>query len=148
MPCIICKPKDRKSPFLQDMSNLPQMHLLSMRLEENLHKECPSNCKDWISWLPECIALHIFSYLDPGKSLPKFLDRSHGDVVGYCYCELLINPSNELGRSQLSSPYISLCAYRPYVVYPSFFQGKPDNSNDSIIQVCMFLLHMLKFKSS
>lgn len=56
-------------PYLpyQDMSNLPQMHLLSMRLEENLHKECPSNCKDWISWLPECIALNIFSFLDPGR---------------------------------------------------------------------------------
>ena len=49
------------------MCNLPQMHLLSIRLEENLHQNCPPNCKDWLSWLPETIVSKIFSYLDPGK---------------------------------------------------------------------------------
>ncbi|XP_067932507.1 F-box/WD repeat-containing protein 7-like isoform X1 [Watersipora subatra] len=50
---------------LLEMCNLPQMHLLSIRLEGNLHLKCPPNCMDWMSWLPQPIASKIFSYLDP-----------------------------------------------------------------------------------
>lgn len=45
--------------------DLPQNHLLSVRVSSQLHKGCPPNCQDIITWLPATIATRIMSYLDP-----------------------------------------------------------------------------------
>ncbi|KAK3103366.1 hypothetical protein FSP39_018765 [Pinctada imbricata] len=45
--------------------DLPQLHLLSVKMEPNLHRGCPPNCQDIITWLPSNIATKIMSYLDP-----------------------------------------------------------------------------------
>lgn len=42
------------------------MHFLSVQMEPILHEGCPHNCQDFLSWLPFNIAMHIFSFLDPG----------------------------------------------------------------------------------
>ncbi|KAL4226147.1 hypothetical protein ACF0H5_014134 [Mactra antiquata] len=44
---------------------LPQLHLLSVKMESNLHDGCPPNCQDLITWLPTNQATRILSYLDP-----------------------------------------------------------------------------------
>ncbi|CAB4014905.1 F-box WD repeat-containing 7, partial [Paramuricea clavata] len=44
---------------------LPQMHLLSVAMENNLHKTCPPNCQDMLVWLPYTVTLKILTYLDP-----------------------------------------------------------------------------------
>ncbi|XP_064604674.1 F-box/WD repeat-containing protein 7-like [Liolophura sinensis] len=50
--------------LLMDCS-LPQFHLLSVKMEANLHRGCPPNCQDIITWLPDNLATKVFSYLDP-----------------------------------------------------------------------------------
>ncbi|KAK6176507.1 hypothetical protein SNE40_014777 [Patella caerulea] len=45
--------------------DLPQIHLLSVKMEENFHLGCPPNCQDIITWLPSNIASKIMSSLDP-----------------------------------------------------------------------------------
>ncbi|KAH3820748.1 F-box/WD repeat-containing protein 7-like [Dreissena polymorpha] len=44
---------------------LPQLHLLSVKMEANLHHGCPPNCQDLLTWLPTNQATKILSYLDP-----------------------------------------------------------------------------------
>lgn len=44
---------------------LPQLHLLSVKMEANLHHGCPPNCQDLLTWLPTNQATRILSYLDP-----------------------------------------------------------------------------------
>ncbi|XP_045164454.1 uncharacterized protein LOC123528643 [Mercenaria mercenaria] len=44
---------------------LPQLHLLSVKMEANLHHGCPPNCQDLITWLPTNQATRILSYMDP-----------------------------------------------------------------------------------
>ena len=43
----------------------PQNHLLSMLLQDKLHINCPSNCQDFLLWLPPVLSYKILSYLDP-----------------------------------------------------------------------------------
>ena len=50
---------------LLDECDLPQMHLLSMKMAPRLHEGCPPNCEDLLIWLPQAISLYILSYLDP-----------------------------------------------------------------------------------
>ena len=45
------------------------MHMLSVAMEPVLHKSCPPNCQDMLSWLPHHVALHILSFLDSGKNV-------------------------------------------------------------------------------
>lgn len=45
--------------------DLPQLHLLSVRMEANLHRGCPPNCQDFLTWLPTPLAAKIMTYLDP-----------------------------------------------------------------------------------
>ncbi|XP_046840183.1 uncharacterized protein LOC124434340 isoform X2 [Xenia sp. Carnegie-2017] len=45
--------------------DMPQMHLLSVMMENNLHKSCPPNCQDMLVWLPHTVTLKILMYLDP-----------------------------------------------------------------------------------
>ncbi|XP_021371691.1 beta-TrCP-like [Mizuhopecten yessoensis] len=45
--------------------DLPQLHLLSVKMGPNLHRGCPPNCQDIITWLPADIASKIMSFLDP-----------------------------------------------------------------------------------
>lgn len=59
---------DLVNDFLQKDCDLPQNHLLSVRVSSQLHKGCPPNCQDIITWLPATIATRIMSYLDPGES--------------------------------------------------------------------------------
>ena len=55
--------------FSKNCCELPQMHLLSVAMENNLHKTCPPNCQDMLVWLPYTVTLEILSYLDPGRVL-------------------------------------------------------------------------------
>lgn len=50
---------------LLDLCDLPQMHFLSLKLEESLHIHCPRSCTDPLSLLPDSVALYIFAHLDP-----------------------------------------------------------------------------------
>jgi len=43
----------------------PQNHFLSVVMEPKLHKYCPPNCRDILSWLPASISHYILSFLDP-----------------------------------------------------------------------------------
>jgi hypothetical protein len=52
--------------MLQSVCDLPQLHLLSVRMEANLHRGCPPNCQDFLTWLPTPLAAKIMTYLDPG----------------------------------------------------------------------------------
>lgn len=59
---------EQKNLLLKDILNecgLPQIHLLSLKIEPRLHEGCPPNCQDIITWVPTSIALYIFSFLDP-----------------------------------------------------------------------------------
>ncbi|KAK3590727.1 hypothetical protein CHS0354_030961 [Potamilus streckersoni] len=59
---------EQKNIFIKEILNgcdLPQLHLLSVKMEANLHNGCPPNCQDIITWLPSNIATKIMSYLDP-----------------------------------------------------------------------------------
>lgn len=56
----------------QNRCDLPQMHLLSVAMENNLHKTCPPNCQDMLVWLPYTVTLKILMYLDPGKVYRAF----------------------------------------------------------------------------
>ncbi|KAL9959313.1 hypothetical protein ACROYT_G032627 [Oculina patagonica] len=49
---------------LLEECELPQMHMLSVAMEPVLHKSCPPNCQDMLSWLPHHVALHVLSFLD------------------------------------------------------------------------------------
>ncbi|XP_065830255.1 F-box/WD repeat-containing protein 7-like [Oscarella lobularis] len=42
-----------------------QLHFLSVAMEGNLHRFCPHNCQDILSWLPPAISHQILSYLSP-----------------------------------------------------------------------------------
>ncbi|XP_062522205.1 uncharacterized protein LOC134196990 isoform X2 [Corticium candelabrum] len=48
-----------------DVCDCAQLHLLSVEMEDNLHKTCPHNCQDLLSWLPPAISFRILSLLDP-----------------------------------------------------------------------------------
>lgn len=50
---------------LLEQCDLPQMHMLSVTMEPILHKHCPHNCQDLLSWLPKRLSNLILSYLDP-----------------------------------------------------------------------------------
>lgn len=50
---------------LLSVCDLPQLHLLSVRMEANLHRGCPPNCQDFLTWLPTPLAAKIMTYLDP-----------------------------------------------------------------------------------
>ncbi|XP_076448455.1 uncharacterized protein LOC143285119 [Babylonia areolata] len=50
---------------LLSVCDLPQLHLLSVRMETNLHRGCPPNCQDFLTWLPTPLAAKIMTYLDP-----------------------------------------------------------------------------------
>ena len=59
---------DQKNKLLTSLINeceQPQNHLLSMLLQDSLHKSCPPNCQDFLLWLPLVLAYKILSYLDP-----------------------------------------------------------------------------------
>ncbi|CAG2220949.1 FBXW7 [Mytilus edulis] len=59
---------DQKNTVLKGLlmyCDLPQMHLLSVRMAPNLHRGCPSNCQDILTWLPTSLAHKIMSYFDP-----------------------------------------------------------------------------------
>ena len=43
------------------------MHMLSEIMEHKLHKDCPPNCQDILTWLPTSIIHHILKFLDPGN---------------------------------------------------------------------------------
>ena len=58
--------------FSKNRCELPQMHLLSVAMENNLHKTCPPNCQDMLVWLPYTVTLKILMYLDPGKLTKVF----------------------------------------------------------------------------
>ncbi|KAL5014674.1 hypothetical protein ScPMuIL_008944 [Solemya velum] len=45
--------------------HLPQIHLLSVQMQSRLHRGCPPNCQDILTWLPSNISRKIMSYLDP-----------------------------------------------------------------------------------
>ena len=55
--------------ILQEASCLPQMHMLSLKMENQLHKNCPTNCRDMLQWLPENVVYQILDYLQPGMNL-------------------------------------------------------------------------------
>lgn len=55
--------------LMQSVCDLPQLHLLSVRMETNLHRGCPPNCQDFLTWLPTPLAAKIMTYLDPGEQL-------------------------------------------------------------------------------
>ncbi|GAB6026209.1 hypothetical protein CHUAL_012419 [Chamberlinius hualienensis] len=42
-----------------------QNHQLSVALQPVMHQFCPDNCCDLLSWLPNSLALHVLSFLDP-----------------------------------------------------------------------------------
>nr|KAG5702230.1 hypothetical protein BaRGS_030585 [Batillaria attramentaria] len=50
---------------LLSVCDLPQLHLLSVKMEANLHRGCPPNCQDFLTWLPTPLAAKIMTYLDP-----------------------------------------------------------------------------------
>ena len=54
--------------LFQNGCDLPQIHLLSVKMQANLHHGCPPNCQDLITWLPANQAARIMAYLDPGNS--------------------------------------------------------------------------------
>ncbi|CAI9721996.1 Frepeat-containingbox/WD 1A-like [Octopus vulgaris] len=59
---------EQKNIFLKGLlkgCELPQLHLLSVKMEPNLHRGCPPNCQDIITWLPTNLATKIMSFLDP-----------------------------------------------------------------------------------
>ncbi|XP_066935422.1 F-box and WD repeat domain-containing 11-B-like [Clytia hemisphaerica] len=59
---------EQKNIFIQkilESSELPQMHMLSLKMENNLHKNCPLNCRDMLQWLPENVVYQILDQLDP-----------------------------------------------------------------------------------
>lgn len=43
----------------------PQNHYLSIEMEPKLHKGCPPNCCDILSWLPTTLSQYILEFLDP-----------------------------------------------------------------------------------
>ena len=49
------------------------MHMISLKMENNLHKNCPKNCRDMLQWLPENVVYQILDQLDPGLILKMFL---------------------------------------------------------------------------
>jgi len=51
--------------MLLENSQLPQMHMLSEIMEPALHKGCPPNCQDLLTWLPASIIHCILKFLDP-----------------------------------------------------------------------------------
>ena len=44
------------------------MHMLSEIMEPVLHKDCPPNCQDLLTWLPAAIIHRILTFLDPGNA--------------------------------------------------------------------------------
>ncbi|WAR26768.1 SCONB-like protein [Mya arenaria] len=59
---------EQKNLMLKELlmgCELPQLHLLSVKMEANLHHGCPPNCQDLLTWLPTNQATKILSYLDP-----------------------------------------------------------------------------------
>lgn len=59
---------EQKNLVLKEILNgcdLPQIHLLSVKMQANLHHGCPPNCQDLITWLPANQAARIMAYLDP-----------------------------------------------------------------------------------
>lgn len=59
------------------------MHLLSVAMENNLHKTCPPNCQDMLVWLPYTVTLKILMYLDPGKASRDFFRYVNHDLLKY-----------------------------------------------------------------
>ena len=59
--------------LFQNVCDLPQIHLLSVKMQANLHHGCPPNCQDLLTWLPANQAARIMSYLDPGNVFYPFL---------------------------------------------------------------------------
>ncbi|PIK50413.1 putative F-box/WD repeat-containing protein 7 [Apostichopus japonicus] len=57
--------KNSMMKTLLEQCDLPQMHMLSVTMEPILHKHCPHNCQDLLSWLPKRLSHLILSYLDP-----------------------------------------------------------------------------------
>eukprot|EP00118_Oscarella_pearsei_P004897 m.21743 g.21743 ORF g.21743 m.21743 type:complete len:730 (+) comp28214_c0_seq1:139-2328(+) len=58
----------QRNVFLQkiiDQCHCAQLHFLSIAMGDNLHRFCPHNCQDILSWLPPAISHHILSYLSP-----------------------------------------------------------------------------------
>ncbi|XP_070558029.1 F-box/WD repeat-containing protein 7-like [Ptychodera flava] len=68
---------------LLSQCQLPQMHLLSVAMETQLHKSCPHNCQDLLSWLPTQLSFYILSFLDP---------------VSLCHCSQVSRSWNELAN--------------------------------------------------
>ncbi|KAJ8302090.1 hypothetical protein KUTeg_021077 [Tegillarca granosa] len=58
-----CYQKDGVKP--SKGCELPQLHLLSVKMGPNLHRGCPPNCQDILAWLPTNLALKVMSFLDP-----------------------------------------------------------------------------------
>ncbi|XP_057296387.1 F-box/WD repeat-containing protein 7-like isoform X2 [Hydractinia symbiolongicarpus] len=75
---------EQKNIFIQQLvtsCGLPQMHLLSLKMEPILHKDCPENCRDMLRWLPENVVYHILKYLDP----VSLSNASKVNRTWYCY---------------------------------------------------------------
>lgn len=71
---------------LLEECELPQMHMLSIAMEPILHKSCPPNCQDMLSWLPHHVALHVLSFLD---------------LVSLCCCSQVNRTWNNLASTPL-----------------------------------------------
>ncbi|CAG0924373.1 unnamed protein product [Notodromas monacha] len=69
----------QRNAFLREMIELcgpPQIHTLSLLVEDQLHRDCPHNCKDFLAWLPQHVCHAILSHLDP-VSLARASQVSH-----------------------------------------------------------------------
>ena len=71
--------------FPQSVCDLPQLHLLSVRMEANLHRGCPPNCQDFLTWLPTPLAAKIMTYLDPGGLTVSL--HSHAPYFSWCHLQ-------------------------------------------------------------
>ncbi|XP_065066535.1 uncharacterized protein LOC135692378 [Rhopilema esculentum] len=73
--------------MLLSNSGLAQMHMLSEIMAPILHKDCPPNCQDLLTWLPAAVIYHILKYLDP-VSLAR-ASQVNRAWLGYCSDERL-----------------------------------------------------------
>ena len=63
---------DQKNKMLTSLvqeCEQPQNHLLSVLLQDKLHINCPTNCQDFLFWLPRILSYKILTYLGNSDSL-------------------------------------------------------------------------------
>lgn len=99
--------------IFQTDCELPQLHLLSVKMEANLHHGCPPNCQDLITWLPTNQATHILSYLDPGihtHLLYKFNKDHSGCLSQLKYWKMHIGQLIGTESSKMSNMSLKSCS--------------------------------------